>query len=311
MNSFEYRREEERERDLPRLLLIGAYGQLGSECREIFAPYFDLVCLGSGDLDLRFPDEVERAVLDCHPDVIINAAAHTGVDACEEEVEKAFLINAESPARMALAARRTGALLVQVSTDYVFPGDRRPPRGYSETDAVGPVSVYGRSKLEGERAIAGSGCEFQVVRTAWLYGRCGRNFLKTMLRLALQDPSRELRVVADQFGSPTWSRTLAQQLLRLVRSDSRGIFHAVGEGYTNWYELARRFLTLMEVKHQLKPCATEDYPTPARRPANSILYNRRLGEAGLLLMRPWERDLENFVAACRLELIEEVQNLRS
>jgi len=150
-----------------------------------------------------------------------------------------------------------------------------------------------------------------VVRTAWLYGLCGRNFLKTMLRLTLQDPARELRVVADQFGSPTWSRTLARQLLRLVRSESRGIFHAAGEGYTNWYEFARRFLALMEVEHRLVPCGTEDYPTPARRPANSILCSGRLREDGLLLMRPWEQDLEEFVATCRMNLLEEVRNQRS
>jgi dTDP-4-dehydrorhamnose reductase len=202
----------------PRLMLIGARGQLGFDCQEIFSSSYNVKSFSSADLDLAQPDLISSAVLDFQPQVIINAAAHTNVDACESDCEKARLVNAEAPARLAAAAKGCGALLVQVSTDYVFPGDRQLPQGYDEDDAVAPVSVYGRSKLAGEEAVAASGCEYLIVRTAWLYGINGHNFLKTMLKLALADPRQERKVVDDQFGCLTWSRSLAQQLLYLVVS---------------------------------------------------------------------------------------------
>lgn len=289
----------------PRLMLIGSRGQLGSDCREIFSPSFEVKSFNSEDLDLSFPDVVYDAVLAWRPEVIINCAAHTRVDDCEIESEKAHLINAESPARMAAAAKCCGALLVQISTDYVFAGDQAITQGYEEGDAVAPVSVYGRSKLLGEEVVAGSGCAYLIVRTAWLYGINGHNFLKTMLRLALTDPDRERKVVADQFGCPTWSRSLAQQLLCLVESGKRGLYHGVAEDSANWFQVASYFLELMEVEHRLVSCSTVEYPTPARRPANSILLNRRLKDEGLLLMRPWQEDLELFVNCYRDRLLQE------
>ncbi|MBN2705738.1 MAG: dTDP-4-dehydrorhamnose reductase [Deltaproteobacteria bacterium] len=289
----------------PRLMLLGARGQLGSDCREIFASDYEVCGFTSADLDLLHPEKIGQAVLHCRPQLIINAAAHTRVDACEHEPESARLINVESPTCLALAAKELGALLVQVSTDYVFAGDRRLPRGYGEEDPVGPVSVYGRSKLDGEKAVAGAGCDFLIVRTAWLYGRYGHNFLKTILRLVLSEPRRERQVVADQFGCLTWSWRLAQQLLELVGAGKRGLYHAVAEGSASWYEVACTFLDLMEVKHRLVPCSSDQYPTPARRPENSILLNRRLEQDGLLRMRPWRSDLKLFVARNRERLLAE------
>ncbi len=291
----------------PKLLLFGARGQLGHDCQEIFAGRFEVVGLGSAELDLRDGAAVERKIGEIRPRVIINAAAHTRVDDCENEVEDAFLINAEAPARMARAAREYGALLVQVSTDYVFPGDRRPPDGYAESDAVGPVSVYGRSKLAGEEAVAASGCDYIIARTAWLYGCRGRNFLKTMLRLSLADPGRRLKVVDDQWGCPTWSRTLAQQLLHLVVSGGRGLYHTVAGDFTTWYGLARAFFELLGREAVLVPCATREYPTPARRPENSILLNRRLAAEERLRMVPWREDLAAFVAAWGAHLLHEAR----
>ena len=290
----------------PSLMLIGARGQLGSDCKEIFSPSFNVKSFSSADLDLNRPDDVSSAVLNFSPKVIINAAAHTNVDGCETDSERARLVNAESPARLADAARRCGALLVQVSTDYVFSGERAVPHGYSEVDEVSPVSVYGRSKRAGEEAVAASGCAYLIVRTAWLYGINGHNFLKTMLRLALAEPERERKVVADQFGCLTWSRRLAQQLLFLVESGKRGLYHAVAEGSASWFQVASRFLELMEVEHRLVACTTAEYPTPARRPANSILLNRKLKDDDLLLMRPWQEDLELFVIRYRDQLLKEV-----
>ncbi|RLB67084.1 MAG: dTDP-4-dehydrorhamnose reductase [Deltaproteobacteria bacterium] len=291
----------------PRLMLVGARGQLGFDCQEIFSPSYNVKSFSSSELDLAQLDSIDPVVFDFSPEVIINAAAYTKVDACETDIERALLVNAEAPARLAVAARDCGALLVQVSTDYVFSGDRVVPQGYVEDDAVAPVSVYGRSKLAGEEAVAASGCEYLIVRTAWLYGINGHNFLKTMLKLALAGPQQERKVVADQFGCLTWSRTLAQQLLNLVESGRRGLYHAVAEGSANWFQVASRFLELMEVEHCLVACTTSEYPTPARRPANSILLNRKLKDDDLLLMRSWQEDLELFVIRYRDQLLEEVQ----
>ena len=295
------------QKELPRLMLVGASGQLGYDVSRVFAPFYEVVGFSSRELDLARPETVAGTVLDLRPEVIVNAAAHTRVDDCENEVEKAFLINAEGPARLAAAAAECGSRLVQISTDYVFAGDRRLPDGYCEADPVGPVSVYGRSKLAGEEAAARAGCRLTIVRTAWLYGIHGRNFLKTMLRLALADPEREIRVVDDQVGCPTWSETLARQLRVLVEADAEGIFHAVAGEATTWYGLARAFLELMQVEHRLAPCTSAEYPTPARRPANSILLNRRLAEENLLVMRPWREDLAVFVGRYREKLLEEAR----
>ncbi|MBN2809107.1 MAG: dTDP-4-dehydrorhamnose reductase [Deltaproteobacteria bacterium] len=292
----------------PCLMLIGAGGQLGYDCKEIFSPAFAVKSFTSADLDLTHPEAAAAAVLKLSPQIIINAAAHTKVDACESEVERARLINAQAPQRLAEAAKVCGALLVQISTDYVFVGDRALPQGYSESDPVAPVSVYGRSKLEGEEAVAASGCDYLIVRTAWLYGINGHNFLKTMLRLVLAEPQSERKVVADQFGCLTWSRRLAQQLLSLVESGKRGLYHAVGEGSASWFQVASHFLDLMEVEHHLVPCTTAAYPTPARRPANSILLNHKLKDDNLLLMRPWAEDLELFVSLYRDQLLKEVMS---
>ncbi len=290
----------------PCLMLVGSRGQLGFDCKEIFSPTFDVKSFSSDDLDLTHPDGVGSAVLDLRPNLIINAAAHTQVDSCESDRERARLVNAESPARLANAAKECGALLIQVSTDYVFSGDRVPPQGYVESDRVAPVSVYGHTKLLGEEAVAASGCTNLIVRTAWLYGINGHNFLKTMLRLALAEPGRERKVVADQFGCLTWSWRLAQQLLSLVESGKEGLYHAVAEESGTWFQVASYFLELMDVEHRLIPCETAEYPTPARRPANSILLNRRLKDDDLCLMRPWQEDLEIFVSRYRDQLLREV-----
>ena len=290
----------------PVLLLTGVRGQLGYDCFKVFSEFFSVKGLSSSELDLSQPEKIEPVVIKYQPAVILNCAACTRVDDCESEVEISRLVNAEAPRRLAAAAKACKALLVHISTDYVFSGDRKLPDGYSETDAVAPVSVYGKSKLAGEVAIAESGCENLIVRTAWLYGINGHNFLKTMLRLVLTEPDKERKVVADQYGCLTSSWRLAEQLLKLVKSGKRGLYHSVGEGSANWFEVAAYFLEQMQVKHQLIPCTTAEYPTPARRPANSILINQRLKADGLLLMRPWREDLDLFVGRYRDRLLQEV-----
>ena len=176
-----------------------------------------------------------------------------------------------------------------------------------EEDAAAPLSYYGQTKLEAERAVMEELDRCIIVRTAWLYGRHGQNFLKTMLRLALSKPTPRLRVVNDQFGSITWTYRLAEQLAEIIAKGDYGIYHATSEGYASWFEVAAYFLKKMGISAQITPCTTAEYPTPARRPRNSILENQRLKVEGINLMRPWQTDLDEFVRINRDFLIQEAE----
>lgn len=283
-------------------LIIGCNGQLGTDCRSVFQ--------GSEGIDFPGIDISDRfqtlETLDrLHPDVIVNCAAYTAVDACESD-PLCWKVNADGPKHLAEWAADNNAFLVHISTDYVFAGDKPIFQTLEESESTNPVSEYGRSKLAGEQAILGSGAQAAILRTAWLYGANGKNFLKTMLRLSLQNPEREIRVVNDQFGSPTWSHTLARQIADVVDAKATGVFHATSEGYCSWYDLANRFLSLMGVPFCMNPCTTSEYPTPAKRPANSILENAALKKQGLNIFTDWKAELEKFVAENKDRLIEEV-----
>ncbi|MCI5159741.1 MAG: dTDP-4-dehydrorhamnose reductase, partial [Candidatus Electrothrix sp. AUS1_2] len=182
-------------------------------------------------------------------------------------------------------------------------GKKPVPEPYTEQDPVGPLSAYGRSKLAGEQAVAERMDDFLILRTSWLYGMGGNNFLKTMLRLAMADPERTIRVVDDQYGSLTWTMTLARQIRQLLSSELKGIVHATAEGAGTWYAGAKYFLESMGVDFSLEPCTTAEYPTPARRPANSILENSFLKKQGVNLMQDWHQDIDAFVAQYRDELM--------
>ena len=288
-----------------RILICGGKGQLGRDCHAILGRYHEVKSVDVDELDIADPSQVEKGVAGFGPDVIVNCAAYTAVDACETTPELAWKVNAEGPGNLATAGERHGARLVHISTDYVFDGRRVPPEPYLETDEPHPVSIYGKSKLGGETAVRKATNDYMILRTAWLYGIGGVNFLKTMLRLALKNPTRELKVVNDQFGSPTWSYRLALQIERLIQAGGQGVYHATSEGYGTWYELALEFLDRMAVAHCTVPCATAEYPTPATRPINSILENRRLKESGINLMQGWQTDLGQFVVTFKDRLIAE------
>lgn len=288
------------------VLICGGEGQLGRDCVLALEGGWRVAAPGSKALDITERTAVLEAVEALRPDVILNCAAYTKVDQCETDRDAAWRVNGLGPRNLAEAAATYNALLVHISTDYVFDGRRPPPEPYTEGDRPAPLSVYGRSKLAGEMAVREILDRHMILRTAWLYGAGGHNFLKTMLRLAVSDPERLIRVVNDQYGCPTWTADLARQIGRLMEAGGRGVYHACGEGSCTWYELARRFLERMGVGHRLAPCTTSEYPTAAVRPRNSILENRRLREEGLDLMRPWEEALEAFIALNRRALLEEV-----
>lgn len=291
-----------------KILVTGGWGQLGWDCREVLGAAHEVLALDLPNLDITDETSVRGIMNLWRPDVIVNCAAYTAVDRAEKDVEKSWKVNRDGPAILSKVAASSGIRLVHVSTDYVFDGKREVPNAYLETDEPDPVGVYGKSKLAGEREIQAAGGSYAILRTAWLYGSHGYNFLKTILRRAVNEPQKGLAVVNDQFGSPTWSRRLAEQILRVVDSGAEGICHASGEGYCSWWEFATQFIQDMGLACEVRACTSADYPTLATRPKNSILENARLKELGLNVMRDWRDDLKEYVQRYRHALIKEVAN---
>lgn len=289
-----------------RILVTGGRGQLGWDCREVFAKH-QVLSLDLPNLDITDPASVDGIMDLWKPDAIVNCAAYTAVDRAESDVEKAYLVNRDGPALLASRAKANGILLVHISTDYVFSGTRAVPEPYIETDAPAPVSIYGKSKWAGEQEILQCGPRHVIMRTSWLYGSHGYNFLKTILRHAVREPRKGLRVVNDQFGTPTWSRQLAVQILAVLEAGAEGLFHATGEGYCSWFDFASEFIRTMNLDCEVRPCATADYPSPTTRPANSILDNAALRNAGLNRMRDWREDLHEYVQRYREPLLRDAR----
>ncbi len=294
-----------------KILLLGKNGQVGWELQRSLAPLGELIALDRHSTplcgDLSKPEALAQTVRDVRPDVIVNAAAHTAVDKAESEPELARTLNATAPAALAQAAADVGAWLVHYSTDYVFNGEGQIP--WQEGDATGPLGVYGQTKLEGEQAIAGSGCKHLIFRTSWVYAARGGNFARTMLRLA-QERER-LTVIDDQRGAPTGADLIAdvsahaiRQALRTQDAGLSGIYHLVAAGETSWHGYASHAI---ERARQLKPDAgwkvtevapvpTSAFPTPARRPLNSRLNTQRLQQAFGLTLPAWQQGVDRLLA---------------
>ena len=287
------------------IIITGAGGQLGQDCIEVLQVANTVQGCTSRQLDISNALQVRKEISRVRPDVVINCAAYTAVDNCEKDQQRCRAVNELGAENLAAASAENGCRLIHISTDYVFDGNKPVPEPYTEQDPVSPLSAYGRTKLAGEQAVARHLNNYLILRTAWLYGKGGNNFLKTMLRLALSDPERTIRVVDDQHGSLTWSMTLARQIERLLSSDLTGIVHATAENSSTWFGGAQYFLETMGVDFSLEPCTTADYPTPAHRPTNSILKNNRLKKHGLHLMQDWQQDIHDFVARYREELLIE------
>jgi dTDP-4-dehydrorhamnose reductase len=291
-----------------RVLLTGSGGQVGVELARALAGRAELAAYDRAALDLADADALVRTVREVKPAVILNAAAYTAVDKAESDTAAAAAVNATAPGILAQEAKRCGALLVHYSTDYVFDGTKGAP--YVETDPAAPLGAYGRTKLEGERAIADSGCDHLVLRTSWVFAPHGRNFMLTMLRLA--ESQRVLRVVADQRGAPTSSRHLARATVALLAGGgaeltagslarvrgASGLYHATAQGETTWHGFAQQIFSDWAwrnsgrfVAPKVLPIATADYPTPARRPGYSVLACEKLARVFGVTLPGWRAGL--------------------
>lgn len=296
-----------------RILLTGATGQVGRELLETLKPLGEVIAPGRAEMDLANLASVQEMIRAVRPRWIVNPGAYTAVDKAESEPELAYAINGEAVGVIGLEARAIGAGVIHFSTDYVFDGSAVGP--YRETDAPGPVSVYGSSKLAGEMALAEGGVGHLVFRTSWVYGARGKNFLLTILKLARERET--LRVVADQRGAPTWSRDLAAMTAEVigqcekasrgrelpeVLGDVGGIYHAAGGGETTWYGFAREAVRLQQEKEpgarfaEIEAITTAEYPTPAKRPANSTMDCRRLVQRFGWAMMEWRDSLRKVLA---------------
>jgi len=306
------------------ILLLGANGQVGWELQRALAPLGQLHICDRKRADLSQPESLAEIIDQIQPQIIVNAAAYTAVDRAETDKGTAKRVNAESVAVLASAARQQGAWLVHYSTDYVFDGSKKD--SYVEDDPTAPLSVYGATKLEGENLIRASGCKHLILRTSWVYAARGNNFAKTMLRLAAE--REELNVVADQIGAPTSAELIADvsalMLQRLIHDEAlaakaSGIYHLVAQGETSWHGYAQfitakaegQGLLLKTAPSAIRPIRTEEYPVPAKRPANSRLCTDKLRRTFGLELPRWEHHAERLLAQIVPGILQSQENLQS
>jgi dTDP-4-dehydrorhamnose reductase len=278
-----------------RVLVTGAKGQLGVELLDVLGRDHDVVGLDLPELDITTP-EATRGIAGARPAWVVHAAAWTDVDGCERDPARALLVNGEGTRRVAEACRAVGAGLVYLSTDYVFDGRKGAP--YLETDPVSPLSVYARSKVAGEEAVRAAAPRWAIVRTAWLFGASGKNFVKTIVEKAAA--GGPLRVVDDQVGSPTYARDLAEAIGQLVSRDLTGTYHVTNSGSCSWCAFTRAIVEEVGLAHvAVTPMTTAELGRPAPRPAFSVLANHAWAAAGLRPLRPWPEALAAMLEAWR------------
>lgn len=287
-----------------KILITGSKGQLGNELQDIIKTgraeigevseqlkNAEVIALDVEDLDITSLEQVQKVLRDVKPDVVINCAAATNVDGCESNQDLAYKINAVGPKNLAMVCEEIGAKIVQVSTDYVFSGVGEKP--LAEYELTAPYSVYGKTKLLGEEYVREFSSKYFVVRTAWLYGYVGHNFVYTMMRLGKEKEA--LNVVNDQKGNPTHANDLAYHILKLIETEHYGVYHCTGEGECTWYDFASLIMELAGRDCKVNPCTSDEYKTPAKRPEYSSLDNMMLRCTVGNEMRSWQDALKSFM----------------
>ena len=271
-----------------KILILGAHGMLGRELLEVFQNY-NPIGWDKDEIDITDNLQVKQKISELKPEVVINAAAYTDVDDCEKNKELALKVNGNAVGYLAEICKEINAVLIHYSTDYVFYGDNE--KGYNETDEpANPVNVYGQSKLLGEKLLREKSNKYYLIRTSWLFGRYGKNFVDTILRLAKE--KNQLKIVNDQYGKATYALDLAKRTKEILESEkSFGIYHITNEGIVSWYDFAKKILETADINKEIKPCFSKDFPTPAERPRFSILINTKVP-----LMRKWEETLKDYLS---------------
>lgn len=282
---------------MTRILLLGSQGQVGWDLQHLL-PEENVFAFDRSQVDLAKPDDIKKCVQQVKPDIIINAAAYTAVDRAESEKDLAMAVNGQAPALLANEAKQSNALLVHYSTDYVFDGTKQGP--YVETDATNPINFYGHSKLAGEEAIRNSGCHHLILRTSWVYAARGKNFVLTMLKLGKERD--QLRVVADQHGIPNWSRALAQSTLQVIekfKPELSGVYHLSASHPTTWHNFAESIFSEYRKLHAdfripiVHSITSAEYPTPAKRPINSVLNSKKIQHEFSITLDSWKTALSD------------------
>lgn len=281
-----------------RVLIIGADGQLGTDLCQALSK-FEVVPLTQNDIEITSMDSVRKALLKHKPATIVNTAAFVRVDDCEDEQDKAFMVNALGARNIAVLAQELGAKLLHLSTDYVFGGESEPKRtSYTEFDMPAPLNIYGKSKLAGEKFVQHLCTRYFIVRSSSLFGKAGAlgkggNFIETIIKLAKERD--ELKVVNDQVVSPTYAPDLSRKIAQLIATEYYGIFHITNSGTCSWYEFAKEIVKLAGLKTPVTPITSDEYPQKARRPNNSVLDNYQLRLLGMADMRSWQKALEDYM----------------
>lgn len=291
-----------------KILLLGSTGMLGCDCKEVLSEEHEIIAPGRDQLDIMSWDGVIELLQQISPDVVLNCAGFTDVDACESEEFLVRKSNVEGPRNLAQGAARFQCKLIHISSDYIFDGQKMVPQPYFEDDTPNPLSAYGKSKMESEVAVRENSPNHIIVRSSWLYGLHGNNFVHSIIRQAMDKRKKTLVVVNDQFGSPTWTYRVALQIKELIHADSRGTYHATAESYCTRFECAAHVVKKLNLKATLEPCRIEDLPAKAKRPVNCLLENRLLKKQGINIMSHWKEDLELFLEKYGDALMKKVQS---
>jgi len=277
-----------------KILITGVKGMLGSDLMKVLSRNYQAVGIDIEDGDITKKDEIIKVISDANPSIVVHTAAYTDVDGCEGDPDLAYKVNVIGTQNICLACQKVGAALMYLSTDFVFDGNKKTP--YIEFDQPNPINIYGKSKLAGEQYVQSLLHKFFIVRTAWLFGKKGKNFVKTILKLAKR--KKELKIVNDQIGSPTYTLDLIQQLIPLLNTDSYGIYHIANKGRCSWYEFAQEILKCGKIKGvEIQPIFSYQLNRPAKRPAFSVLRNYCLELTVGDTMRSWEGALKRYMGS--------------
>ncbi len=294
-----------------KILILGSTGMLGTELLKLLSPDHEVIAPDKQELDIISWDSVTEVYQTVSPDLVINCVGYTNVDGCENEEFMVRKTNVEGPRNLAQSCARFECKLIHISCDYVFDGKKMMPQPYFEDDMPRPLNAYGKSKVESEVAVRENSPNYFIVRTGWLYGMNGHNFLKSVVTQSLQKKAAVVSVAEDYYGSPTWAYRLALQIGELIREDARGTYHATAEDYCSRIEYAKFIINKMGLKASIAAKPMSDLYPQAMRPANCLLENSHLKKQGICVMKDWKEDLDTFLERHGEELIKEARTRKS